>query len=307
MPRKRNLFYRIVDNENSFTELFVNILQIDAYRKVLISFFREQLSDQSIDFSFEDITTQMESDGNGRPDIEIKNNNIHILIENKIDRKRELTDNQENNNYQLIFNCSDNSIKHLFYFVPRYYNHKNLIPTISQTSIVEWEDFIEFFKQRVDLKRDIVFDHFTNLCDELFCYKKIELKMEDTEKLITDKSFIKLKGLVDHAYEHLQQQKTCFNIKHICNEAEYCIYIRDNEGKLILYIGIWYKLWEDKNIPLCLLFDETTPKEYKEKYQKEGEIQEYPDGNDIWRSIPFNLTENNTTEKIQALIDRYLK
>lgn len=87
---RTNIFYKVVNNENTTTELLCNLLQFPVFLNGVL----KMLSDD-IEFT-EDIEVETQYSinyGKGYPDIRMHSDQVELLIEVKIDHAP-LTDNQ---------------------------------------------------------------------------------------------------------------------------------------------------------------------------------------------------------------------
>lgn len=282
MPREKNIFHNLVKNENNFTELFVNFLQIDEFRSVFIKFLKEKLDINNLDFTYEDITTQY-TDGDCRPDIVIKNEQFHILIENKTKINTAPTTNQSEGAYNKML--SDSLTSKLIYIVPRLYKYRD---KIKDNVVLSWEDIVHYFDVNLSSKDNLLLMSFINLSNDFFSYKKIEIDKQTLDMINSkDNSFIKLKRLVDNLFTSLKERYPNLDIKREAKHYEYSIYIRKKD-QLILYVGIWYSLWENKGVPLCIMLDDTSP-EIMNDYFEKNEAYKETDVNDVYSVINVDL------------------
>jgi len=83
MNRERNILYKVaVSNENTITEVFVNLLRWKFVRDILLKSIG--LGEYIDLIDYEDISTQVTIIQQKRVDIVIENNDLVIYIENKI-------------------------------------------------------------------------------------------------------------------------------------------------------------------------------------------------------------------------------
>ena len=116
MDREKNIFFGLIKNENSMTELFCNFLQFKSFRDTVLGLFLEKNELNSI--KFEDIDTQCSLPNNkGRPDMIISNDSVKILFELKTEVDTPLTENQPFSYLEYLRTISSKT-KWLIFFTP---------------------------------------------------------------------------------------------------------------------------------------------------------------------------------------------
>lgn len=130
--RENNIFYRVLGNEDSVTEMFCNLLMFKPFREQFLSRILEKIKkihtqDKALNnltgLTYDDIDTQIAIE-EGRPDIVILNEKIKIFIEVKITKYRELTDNQPEGYLADLGNKENaNKTVALFFLIPQGYYH----------------------------------------------------------------------------------------------------------------------------------------------------------------------------------------
>ena len=91
--RETNIFHRVADSEVPFTELFCNLMSYKIFRECILNqLIGGKFSIKSI--HYEHFTTQYRlPDSCGQPDLVVRNDDVEILIEIKINNSG-LTNNQ---------------------------------------------------------------------------------------------------------------------------------------------------------------------------------------------------------------------
>ena len=173
----RNLFTGIVKDENDVTELLVNMMQQKFFRDICLRWLLKEFiaCPRTIEalineIEAKDIRTQYNTIS-GRPDIVIRSDNCHFLIENKIHVNTDLTPDQKEG-YAHIFN--DNArYKGLLFLIPREYSHlgsiNDVMDKLKHTNIkidvAYWDNLLSYlYKQEVGEVSD--------------CYKDAMIQME---------------------------------------------------------------------------------------------------------------------------------
>ena len=70
MPRVENVFYNIVTNENSTTELLCNLMRFPEFRVQLLGLILPGANLSGV--GWDDIDTQVDLGAYGRPDMEVR-------------------------------------------------------------------------------------------------------------------------------------------------------------------------------------------------------------------------------------------
>lgn len=92
MPRPQDVFYNLVTNENSTTQLLSNLLQFDDFRAVFLGLILPGVVPSEVVWG--DIDTQIAYDNCGLSDIRIRNKSVLAPIEVKVGRHTDCTENQ---------------------------------------------------------------------------------------------------------------------------------------------------------------------------------------------------------------------
>lgn len=109
------------ENENSVTELLVNMMRIDEdVKKKILEALLEKTKIQAIDINNGDISTQVQFSEKEKcyiPDIIIQNDKYFVVIENKITRERDLEETQRSIYLKLIQDKKNQNIKSAYIFL----------------------------------------------------------------------------------------------------------------------------------------------------------------------------------------------
>jgi hypothetical protein len=71
MIRERNIFYRVIKDEKSITELFCNLMQFDSFKELIINILRREMKIFKFSFGYNDICSEFNLGKLGRIDIAI--------------------------------------------------------------------------------------------------------------------------------------------------------------------------------------------------------------------------------------------
>ena len=108
IERKENIFYNLIKNETSLTEVFCNFMRYRVFRDLFIDIVNEKIKNKKniIDKSmvnFQNFDTEVALKENdeklGRIDLQLKVNDEIYLFEIKIETFTSLTKNQKLNHY----------------------------------------------------------------------------------------------------------------------------------------------------------------------------------------------------------------
>ena len=155
MNRDNSILYKAAkQNENTITELLVNLMRYKYIRDFVLSFLGAP-NDFIDTVKSEDISTQFWIEDKGIPDIRIANSNGIILVESKIRTDTVLQKNQIDNYTEIIKNY--NKYKQLIFLIPKNYIEINQIKKCQErnnyVSIIYWEDLLFEINQN-DICRD---------------------------------------------------------------------------------------------------------------------------------------------------------
>jgi len=263
LGRLQNVFYGIVNSENTMTELFCNFMAYKPFRHAFLKLFLDQGADS---ISYNDFHTQYTTDVNhSRPDMAVVNDEYEILIEVKT-WDTGLTCNQPES-YLDSLSISQKYNKCLVFLVPSNYTHlsewnqrvdawgklgKNKVPVKK----VNWDEIISIIEQN-DL--NLLSDRFSDFYELLKSWFKIEpvifSSMEVNYMFSSEipRVITKLYSIIDEVKDHCSQ---IYNVKKSINNEEYGIYINNREdNNQLLYIGVWYDFWKEYGCPLCFGVD----------------------------------------------------
>jgi hypothetical protein len=248
-----NLFHNIANNENSFTELLCNLLNLRdiQFKKIFFKFLEKIETPKEYEFDTQYRTDKKQN--NGRPDLIISSDEEIFFIEIKINNNG-LTKNQPKG-YLKELAKMDYKIKNLYFIIPTDYSHKDELDKLLKhnrvlnipTKILFWEDFFKIFKEEYSLKTNDIISEFFQLIKEWFGYDHISLpKKGDIEMKVEEFG----KQLLDF------ERTVCTIEKLICPHGFYSKPLK-NRGeigfrifnKLNNFLGcfeIWTELWAAK-------------------------------------------------------------
>jgi len=139
------IFENIVYNENTFTELFRNLMRFKVFRREFLNLIDFDFSEELIDF---DCFSTQKTTENGRPDLVISTQTLEIYIEIKV-WNTILTNNQPEG-YLKELERIDKNEKLLVLLTPKNYKYlkvynerKKLFNSKIRTQTIFWSDIIE--------------------------------------------------------------------------------------------------------------------------------------------------------------------
>ena len=288
IEREENIFYNLIKNETSLTEVFCNFMKYKIFRNLFIDIVNEKIKNQEnrIDKSkvkFQDFNTEVALKENeekaGRIDLQLKINEDEIyLFEIKIETFTNLTDHQPKSYLEYL----KDENKNLFFILPKGYFHKKKIfdiwenknsynrKEIENHNIIYWEDILEQLKiQEID-KVNFFINEFCNILDfkwfyfEKIVFTKNELdlmfrnKKEEDYKMIED---VNVPVLMNKLFKVINNTK--LKINYLSNEDRqnpdfYGYILNKNAYKISkeidfdIWFGIDFELWEKKKCPISI-------------------------------------------------------
>lgn len=268
MDRDQNIFYKLVNDENSTTELLCNLMRFASFRCAFLArllpgtCFSDQIEHAVVD-------TQITLDsGNGRPDVVINDDRIYVLVEIKTDLYCTLTENQPDGYVSHLLGLTkDYEERWLVFLVPKGWIYENIIKNKFRhikadssssrinTSILYWEDVLEIIEES-DLKElNPFFNDFHEMLVSWYRPKPIKFTKEEVDMMFTNEIpnvLEKLDELIRQIYSKSRAYKCCqrHSGRDLCCE-EKAIYFQNEKGEDIFYFGVWTTFWKDKGHPLC--------------------------------------------------------
>jgi len=284
MEREKNIFFNIIKNETSLTEVFCNLLNYKAFRDLFLNIVKNK----NIDFNesnigYKNFNTELILDGdNGRSDLHLKANNTEYIFEIKIELYTDLTDNQPEGYLEYLKNRNvENINKNLFFILPRGYLHLKDIHKrwinkskyskneIDKKNIIYWDEILSEIKKLELDKLNLFIGEFCKIVDyRWFKYEDIKFLQSEIElinlnskrkkgyDMLSDANIPslvnKLFKIVDSAYEKLYTVD-----KYNKQSSEYYGYILNNNKYKIpenweVWFGVDFEIWASGKSPLTI-------------------------------------------------------
>ena len=284
MPRDSNIFYNIVEDENSLTELLCNLLQFKPFMTLFTCLIEEKLMLHDIAFDYEHIETQNSLGEKGIPDISVENEGLSLLIECKIEAGTSLTAKQPISYLNsLKVNAADKT-KALVFLIPNDYIHEKELLSRQQKffkrnknqrigfAILYWQEILERLQFSGIAELNPFFQHFNNRLRDWFSTLIINFSKEEITMLYSKDIptiYLKMTGVVEEVRNKLSKS---YKLIREINEHGTGFYIKDANGKQILWFGVWYEYWQQKEYPFVFAvwdeFGSRVVKRFQTKFKK---------------------------------------
>lgn len=276
MEREENIFYNLIKNETSLTEVFCNFMRYENFRNLFIDMINEKIKNKEniIDKSkvkFQDFDTEvaLNNQKNGRIDFQLKiNTNKIYLFEIKIKTYTNLTDNQPKG-YLDYLKELELECENLFFILPKGYLH---LKEIKNHNIIYWEDILKQIRKKELDKANVFINEFCEIIDlNWFYFEKIDFSKSELELIFSDRKDkgykmienvsipVLMSKLFQAVVDTANKNEVNVNLKkdNTNQRYDYFGYFIDNKEhniskKLQIWFGIDYELWEEIKLPLSI-------------------------------------------------------
>ncbi len=266
--RDSNIFYRVADSEVPFTELFCNLMSYQVFRNsVFEKIIGEKYNCKYLEY--DDFSTQFRLPNQyGQPDICIKNDDIEILIEIKINNSA-LTKNQPVNYLNHLKTQNKKTL--LVFIIPPKYSHKEtLVSRFNGTpdcnyKIITWNDILNDLKESGIHDINKIISEFTNLLTSWFnpevtTFNPVEITYMFSNSIPT--ILEKLYAIVDSTKD--ATAPICKSNKG--QSREYGLNFQNKDGEHFLYFGVWNDFWQKHDKPLIYGVHKDYPEKVIERF-----------------------------------------
>ncbi len=280
LHRQENVFFNIIDSENSLSEVLCNLLQFPNFKTVFVHLIRELFNSYHIDFDYRDVDTQKVSVNRrkyrGTPDVVVETETFVLLIENKSENAT-LTQEQKGC-YRNYFKGKDTNLKKfLIFLIPKDYPHKKNLEKCMEKCIkrgrreifvklMTWEKLVESLSESKFTNEDVILKHFYDALVNKF--KPIKFTAEEIDMMKNNEipqKLLDMKSLVDKVSDEIKSS-SIYKIGGRSNSyGSYGRYVQKTKGKDILWFGIFYEYWAKTGLPLSI---EITDEMYKKAPSK---------------------------------------
>jgi len=338
--REKNIFYNILRNETSLTEVFCNLMQYKAFRDLFLSFVKEKSKNLSFEnfnnIKYNDFETEKEfkfyeeeSEEDkkiGRGDLILTIDGIEYIFELKIEITTRTTKNQPNGYLEYLKEQDKkNNIKNkkyknrLFFILPKGYKHKDRLAQTEQSNILYWEDYLyELKKSGLNKLNMIINDFYSIVYEKWFYFSKLNFSnleldyIYNMEKLQMNNSAIptimmKLLSIVDELEGTYNASKRDESL----NSLEYVFWIKDSNSKRVFWFGLDYEIWEMYKNPFIIGFSDDEEniycKKFKKYYSDRIVTLNQEDSDALFLPLDIDILKFEDTEAIKDAIDKVIK
>jgi len=283
--RENNIFYNVIRNETSLTEVFCNLMQYKVFRDLFLNIVNQKRIKLSLevfqissikynDFSTEkDLKVKENSSEFGRGDLIVKDKEDEYICELKIEKYRKLTVNQPESYLKYLKN--DNS--RLYFIIPKGYMHKDDIYTRwnnetgyskekIKNHIIFWEDIIKEIRKKELDKLNIFINEFCNILDyRWFYYPNIKFSKYEIELLFQElknkkKDFAMLQNtnlpkVISKLFEVVEKTDDKLDTTEEAKTDKYYGYVvknKDISKEIEIWFGVDFEIWEKCSFPLTI-------------------------------------------------------
>jgi len=281
--REDNIFYNVIRNETSLTEVFCNFMKYKQFREIFLNLVAEKnevFKKLKSHIKFDNFETEKVLDDNlGRADLVLETNEDTYIFELKVEIYTQLTNNQPVNYLKFL----DNKNENLFFILPKGYIHLSEIctkwnnentdystKTINEKNILYWEDILVAIRKNELDKLNPFISEFCDILDyRWFRYEKITFTTQELELIFSNKkdkgykmleersmpkTISKLFEIVDGVYSKLENK---INKKFDEQRSEfYGHFIKSKQGEtsndLNIFFGVDFEVWENKGYPITI-------------------------------------------------------
>ena len=336
IEREENIFYNLIKNETSLTEVFCNFMRYENFRNLFIDIINEKIKNKEniidkskVKFQNFDTEVALNNQKNGRIDFQLKiNANKIYLFEIKIEIFTNLTDNQPQSYLDYLKELELES-ENLFFILPKGYFH---LKKIKNHNIIYWEDILkQIIEQKLD-KENIFINEFCKiLAYRWFDFKKIIFKENELDLIFSGKKEegykmlenVNIPILMNKLFQIIVDTKVGYYKKDkesIEQRYDYFGYFLENSkyeisDKLVIWFGIDYKIWEIKKNPIIIQIEANEREEdINLEIFLENKIEytkfEYETGDIIFyiplEKVVFENEDKNITEELTHKINEVI-
>lgn len=255
--RRKNVYYRLVTDENSFTEAFVNALSDDRVIEIFRNGLRSALERPELDFAWGDVTTQSTGDDGSRPDVRIQNDGLELLIESKLLPTTALTEHQPESYVRGLSESSRTAFKALVFVVPKRYRHRDEIWRRHESldaklthigfGVVFWEDIAAEIGHTI---HDRWIQDLVEIMKTFTEYRMTPMKKDDVTHIKAGGSaFRKLVVTIENTAQLLASEG--YTIERDIDEVGYGFHVKKHK-RYIVYVGILYSEWAKSEEPIYI-------------------------------------------------------
>jgi hypothetical protein len=268
MPRSENVFFKLVTDENSTTELLCNLLRFPGFRIPFLELFLPARIAGEV--KWEDFDTQVRLPEHGCPDLQIRNESVLALLEVKVRRGLAPTNYQMTGYFDYL--ASDRSNIHdrfLFFLVPKNWEYRDFLSQSLrsrvdmsstagiQTGIIFWEQVIEVLEAIDPVVPNEFLHEFNALLIARIAPKPVTFSEIEANMLFSGEIpqlLAKLQLIVNEVRDRSTYAVHPSGSRSLC-PSEYGVYFRGAQDQPRLWFGVWTDFWIQYGKPLCFGVD----------------------------------------------------
>jgi hypothetical protein len=305
---RENIFHKLVNDEDDFTELLCNMFRYKDFENIFLKYLKLDIKTKVFcETQFKTKNKQR----NGRPDMVISCNNGIAFLEAKVTDSR-LTKNQPEGYLKELKNKNEPT-KRLYFLLPKNYKHlkelnerfDNIEHNEISINIKYWEKFFEYLKQEKFYLKSDLFNEYYNLLKNWFGYETIIFSIEEKKTMSNNINImLKVGKWLESMRSHLETNG--YSVSNSDGLLELGLYISNNIGKDYGWIGVWFELWEETGDCFIYTLSSNNDKKYFDNLSKLSDkckLFDYhhddtPDGKEIFKYICFdNLIFNKSIDE----------
>lgn len=257
MSRQANIFYRVVNDEDSTTDLLCNFMRFAAFRRAFLNLFLP--TKLASEVMWDAVDTQVHLSGSGRADLVIQNDDLTALIEVKTTYGRELTENQPSGYLDYLSRTATRE-RWLVFLVPEKWTHRAFLDQTLRskmtsktndvkTKIITWEQVLAIVEDNDLHTLSPALNDFSELIASRIAPKPVVFTKKEVLVLFTNEiptALFKLRKLVDD----IQSLSATYNVRPSNSKEEYGFYMYDADGQGVFWFGLWFPFWQQHELPL---------------------------------------------------------
>lgn len=267
MAREQNIFYQLVTDENSTTEVLCNLLQYGSFRKSLFTAMFPG-SKYSGGVAFDSIDTQLFSRESGCPDVTIDDSEFVAFIEVKTNPTCAPTPHQPTGYLkELLKKAAESQEQWLCFLIPEKWIHREFVErqvqefrsthqlTTVQISFFTWEEVIDLLEENDFHRLNVALADFHQILVQRYRPEPLSFNYQEIQTMFSDEIPRTLEKL-DSVITGVQNKSTGYRVEHkrvgkgLC-PSENGLYFYDSKNRKILFFGEWTQVWKTSGHPLC--------------------------------------------------------
>ena len=314
MPRDRNIYYNLVYDENSVTELLCNLMRIAVFRRALLSRLFA-LGNVCEVVPFDDIDTQCRTADTGQPDVTIDSKEVYGFIKVKIRSNCGLTQYQPDGYLEKLSNDKRGYRFLAFLVPPDWEDRRNLDDRLKnaksdaryravETAVITWEDVLDEMEKNELQTLDLALQDFHRLMEGWFRPKPIRFTRKEIEMLYSVdalEGLLKLQQLINNVSDYSQREgfKADWESRErTLVQTAYGFYLDESQ---LLYFGMDRSFWKLTGSPLCFAANNGN-EVAKEKFLRACADRKIWTLDDIpWTGISFGKEDLESEEAAQKI------